>query len=252
MAQQGMPGFERAQVDFRIANPFNIKLGVIRNPFGIWDDYSLLRNLSLTKTDSLTLGTKLRRVDMGVLVYGDILGKYLKYSVGVLDGEYYFRGYDRDQKKDAVARIESSFWIIDLGINGYARGLENIGGGNEFPYAAGVDFRIHLLDNLIMLGEFVYSRNKIEDFETKSGYLQFNYDLDDFIEGLRWNLFLEAYKTSIFNAHSGMFSKIVYRGSAGFLYALSRNLDLGAQVIVIQLRANEQDYQGVFKIDARF
>jgi len=249
------PNFERALINFDLYNIFGIKLGKVRNPFGFWDDYSLFRNLSLGKTDPISLGVPLRRTDLGLLFYGQLLGKYLTYNVGVLDGENIFKNEDSNKHKDLVLNLGTSFHRFDLGINGYTH---NTGASSGTPYAVGFYLRYRMTNNLTLLGEVNYIKNERLDISTNSVYLQINYDLSGMVaEGLRWNSFLESYHSGLLEIDlepdlDYVFAGTISQVSTGFLYALNRNLDLGMQFITGADEEGEEIAKVAFKVDAKF
>jgi hypothetical protein len=115
--------FERAYFDYAFSRKHGIKVGSVRIPFGWWDDYSSLRNLSAGKTDPITLGVQLRRADIGVLAHGN-LGS-VKYEAGLVYGEEVFDFTDSDSKKDAVFKLSDRSGDWDYGVNGYLRHFGN-------------------------------------------------------------------------------------------------------------------------------
>ncbi len=249
------PNFERVRIDFALHDMFSIKLGKVRNPFGFWDDYSLFRNLSFIKTDPISLGVPLRRTDMGCIVYGNLIEKYLTYAIGVLDGEYIFKNKDDNNSKDFVSNLGTNFYRIDLGINYYVHDVDAAQGS---PYGVGLHFRYRISSELTLLGEAIYIKNDIYDIESKSSYLQINCDLSSLIlEGLRWNMFLEAYTSDLLKIDLEPGIDYKYAGtylqaSMGFVYSLSRNIDLGVQVITGKDEEGDPILKGAFKIDAKF
>jgi hypothetical protein len=249
------PNFERVRIDFALHDMFSIKIGKVRNPFGFWDDYSLFRNLSFIKTDPISLGVPLRRTDMGCIVYGNLIGKYLSYELGVLDGEYVFKNKDGNSSKDFVSSLGTSFYKIDFGINYY---VHDVGAAHGSPYGVGVHFRYRIIDALTLLGEAIYIKNDVNDIETKSTYLQVNYDLSSLLlEGLRWNMFLEAYNSDLLKIDlepdlDYKYAGTYFQASMGFVYSLSRNIDFGIQAITGTDEEGDPILKGAFKIDAKF
>jgi hypothetical protein len=251
------PNFERAMLDFNIHPAFGIKLGKVRNPFGFWDDFSLFRNLSFIRTDPVTLGVPIRRTDMGGLLYGSLFGRYFTYELGILDGEFVFKNYDTDKKKDAVVHLETHFSRIDFGVSGYIHDAQKEW-KNGSSFAGGVNLRFRMTDRLTFLGEYIHMINKPYDLTTRGGYGQINYDLSDLVtDGLRLNLFFEVYnsdltKIDLDEDSSYRFQGSYIQGSAGFLYTLSRNIDFGLQAITGLDEDGDKFVKGAFKVDAKF
>lgn len=249
------PNFERVRIDFALHDMFSIKIGKVRNPFGFWDDYSLFRNLSFIKTDPISLGVPLRRTDMGCIVYGNLIGKYLSYELGVLDGEYVFKNKDGNNSRDFVSSLGTSFYTIDFGINYYVHDVDAARGS---PYGVGVHFRYRIIDAVTLLGEAIYIKNDVYDIESKSSYLQINCDLSSLLlEGLRWNMFVEAYSSDLLKIDlepdlDYRYAGTYFQASMGFVYSLSRNIDLGIQAITGKDEEGDPILKGAFKIDARF
>lgn len=175
--------FERLQVS--ITNVANTKLnatfGQIRNPFGIWSDFSSHRNFTNTKNNLLVNGFALKKIELGMQVdrqFGPIHGtlalvaghkgrttKLPRESEGklldvVLRGTYQHRGL----------RVGASAYLVDYNIRGAAVGIDASLEANRF----------------LLGGELVYQRNLdfSRDVETDgvatrasslSGYLQVDY-----------------------------------------------------------------------------
>jgi hypothetical protein len=251
------PNFERAILDFNIRDIFGIKLGKVRTPFGFWDDYSMFRNLSFIRTDLVTLGVPIRRTDMGGLLYGSLFRGYFTYEFGVLDGEFVFKNYDTNNKKDAVVHLGTHFSRIDFGLSGYIHDAQKEW-KNESSFAGGVNLRFRITDRFTFLGEYVHMRNELYNLTTRGGYGQINYDLSDLVtEGLRLNLFFEVYNSDLLKLDIDLnrnyrFQGSYIQGSAGFLYTLSRNIDFGLQAITGLDEDGDKFIKGAFKVDAKF
>ncbi|MCB0336729.1 MAG: hypothetical protein KDD62_10505, partial [Bdellovibrionales bacterium] len=102
------PSAERVELDYSFDDFTGLRIGRVRNPWGLWDDYSLFRNLSAGKTDPVTLGVQLRRTDYGAIQYGQI-AKSLSYELGILTGENSADSIESNTAKDAVGRLNYNF-----------------------------------------------------------------------------------------------------------------------------------------------
>ena len=192
---------------------------------------------------------------MGCIVYGNLIGKYLSYELGVLDGEYVYKNKDSNYSRDFVSTVGTSFYTIDFGINYYVHNVDAAAGS---PYAVGMHFRFRIVDELTLLGEAVYIKNDVYGIETKASYLQVNYDLSSLLlEGLRWNMFLEAYNSDLLKIDlepdlDYKYAGTYFQASMGFLYSLNRNIDFGIQAITGADEEGDPILKGAFKIDAKF
>ena len=245
--------FERANIDYQINDFLGVKLGSVRIPFGFWDDYSLLRNLSAGKTDPITMGVQLRRADMGAVLYSDIAASTFKYEMAVVYGEEVFEITDGDSKRDLVLKLGGRINKLDFGVNSYLRDMDNLGD----VYALGLYYRYRWNARLTLLGESVYMRNEIEDLQTRFSYIQGNYDLGDSVAGLRWNFFLESYNSDLLKADleediSYEFAGTHIQLSSGVMYAYSRNIDMGMQYISGVDEEGDLISRFTAKLDVRF
>ena len=245
--------FERANMDYQINDSLGVKLGSVRIPFGFWDDYSLLRNLSAGKTDPITMGVQLRRADMGAVLYSDIAVSTFKYEVALVYGEEVFEITDGDSKRDLVLKLGGRINRLDFGVNSYLRDMDNLGD----VYALGLYYRYRWNTRLTILGESVYMRNEPEQLHTRFSYIQGNYDLGDSVPGLRWNFFLESYNSDLLKADleedlSYQFAGTHIQLSTGVMYAYSRNIDMGMQYISGVDEEGDLISRFTAKLDVRF
>ena len=247
------PSFERAQVNFYLGDRFGIKLGRVRNPFGLWDDYSLFRNLSALKTDPVSLGVALRRADLGFIAFGRV-GDF-KYEAGMLQGQNTLTNKDANEYKDAVFKLERTWGTLDVAANLY---LHNIGEDAEPSSARGLSYRYRATYNLTLLGEFITIENEDIDILTRGFYVQANYDLSERLkEGLRWNTFFETYDSDLLDVdlEEGLdyrFAGVYFQATTGFVYAYNGNIDVGANLITGADEEGDRFYKIAAKIDARF
>ena len=224
--------FERAHIDYAFNSSIGVKLGNLRIPFGFWDDYSLLRNLSAGKTDPITIGVQLRRTDMGALLYGKLPNSDIRLEAALVYGEEVFEASDNDDKKDLIFKVGTRISKLDVGFNTYLRDVSHVGD----VYAVGVYYRYRVSSRFTLLGENVFMRNKEEQLHTRFWYLQGNYDLGDSWAGVRWNFFIEGYNSDLLKADleedvSYEFAGTHIQLSSGLMYAYSRTIDMGFQYI---------------------
>lgn len=245
--------FERLNLDYSWGRRSGVRLGSVRVPFGLWDDYSLLRNLSAGKTDPITLGVQLRRADVGVLTYGEVPQSKLKYEVALLYGESTFDTADSDNNRDAVIRLSGKWPKLDLGFNAYIRDA------NDFnqTYSVGAFYRYQYSRKLTLLGEGVYSRNDEEDLTTYFAYIQGIYDMADYKPGMRFNFFIESYHSDLLEADLDDNVGYVFAGthiqlSTGLLYSFDRNIEAGFQVISGFDEEGDSTLRAAAKLDVRF
>lgn len=248
------PSAERVQIDYFVNEYFGLRIGRVRNPWGFWDDYSLFRNLSAGKTDPITLGVQLRRADYGLVSYGRN-GDVFTYEFGVLTGENTVDDIESNSAKDVVLRLGSTLGRLDVGVNYYHHDL---GKGGGPLHAAGVHWRWPATYNLTLLGEYIYAHNTLIDVTTRSFYLQANYNLGELLlNGLRWNTFFESYNSDLLKVDFDgsvdyRYAGTILRGSTGFMYALRRDTDLGAQIIVGADEEGDDTLEMAFKVDLKF
>lgn len=245
--------FERANIDYQFGDSLGMKVGSIRIPFGFWDDYSLLRNLSAGKTDPVTMGVQLRRADMGALVYSDFGVSTFKYELALVYGEEVFEVTDSDSSRDLVMKVGGRVNKLDFGVNTYLRDMDNIGD----VYALGLYYRYRWNTRLTILGESVYMRNETERLHTRFSYVQGNYDLGDSIAGLRWNFFLESYNSDLLKVDLDEDVTYEFAGthiqlSTGLMYAHTRNIDMGVQYISGADEEGDLTSRFTAKLDVRF
>ncbi len=245
--------FERAYFDYQFNAKHGIKIGSVRIPFGLWDDYSSLRNLSAGKTDPITLGVQLRRADVGFISHGYLAQSTMKYELGIVYGEEVFSFSDSDNDKDAVFKLSNRSGDWDYGINGYLRDIGHL----SDIYALGSFYRYRWSDDFTLLGEVAYLRNELEDLQTRFFYLQGNLDLGDSVAGLRWNFFIESYNSDLLKADleddlSYRFAGTHIQLSTGLLYAFTRNIEVGAQYISGKDEEGDEISRFTLKLDIRF
>jgi len=245
--------FERAHIDYTFNSAFGVKLGSVRIPFGFWDDYSLLRNLSAGKTDPITIGVQLRRADLGALVYGKLPNSAFHYEAAVVYGEEVFELSDNNNEKDFVFKLGTNISKLDVGFNSYLRDVERVGD----VYAVGVYYRYRVSSRFTLLGENVFMRNKIEQLHTRFSYLQGNYDLGDRWAGVRWNFFIESYNSDLLKADleedlSYPFAGTHIQVSSGLMYAYNRNVDMGFQYITGLDEEGDLTSRFTAKLDIQF
>lgn len=246
------PSFERAAVSFYGSGGLGLSIGRVRNPFGFWDDYSLFRNLSALKTDPVTLGVALRRTDLGALFFGR--AGPADWQVGILEGTNTLGPDEDDDHRDVAARLGATAGSLDVAASGYIHDL----GKRHWNRALGLSYRWRATYDLALLGEFIHMANDALDLETQGFYVQANYDLSEQVaDGLRWNLFFETYDSDLLAIDlepdlDYRFAGTYFQVSTGFVYALQRNIDLGAKLLSGADEEGDPFYKVALKIDARF
>ena len=245
--------FERAHIDYAFNSSIGVKLGNLRIPFGFWDDYSLLRNLSAGKTDPITIGVQLRRTDMGALLYGKLPNSDIRLEAALVYGEEVFEASDNDDKKDLIFKVGTRISKLDVGFNTYLRDVSHVGD----VYAVGVYYRYRVSSRFTLLGENVFMRNKEEQLHTRFWYLQGNYDLGDSWAGVRWNFFIEGYNSDLLKADleedlSYPFAGTHIQLSSGLMYAYNRNVDMGFQYITGLDEEGDLTSRFTAKLDIQF
>ncbi len=248
--------FERAHIDYTFNDSLGLKLGSVRIPFGFWDDYSLLRNLSAGKTDPITIGVQLRRADMGALVYGKLADSNIYIEAALVYGEEVFEVFevsDNDNDKDLVLKMGTRISKLDVGVNTYLRDIGHAGD----VYALGVYYRYRINSRFTLLGENVFMHNKLERLNTRFSYLQGNYDLGDKWAGVRWNFFIESYNSDLLKADleddvTYTFSGTHIQISSGLMFAYNRNVDMGFQYITGADEEGDLTSRFTAKLDIQF
>lgn len=244
--------FERIQVSHQFDNNTSIDLGRLRNPFSYWDDFSLFRNISAAKTDPISLEVQLRRTDYGA-VYNKNLLNNLNLSFGVLSGAKHYRDETAFRDLDFVTKIDYNDKKFDIGLSYYNREIFD----SKLIHATGIHFRKQLTYDFTIIGEYIYIINNDIDINTKSFYIQGNYDLSELLlEGLRSNIFLESYNSNLLKVDldedvNYRFAGTYLQSSFGFIYAFSRKLDLGAQLIYGKDEEGSDVVKTALKIDLK-
>ncbi|MBI6545244.1 MAG: hypothetical protein HY692_00530 [Cyanobacteria bacterium NC_groundwater_1444_Ag_S-0.65um_54_12] len=178
----------------------NLTAGQMRIPFGFWDDLSAKRKAARIKNTDSILGFKLRKRDIGIQLWGDVLpASLLNYRLAVVNGNGENVNKDNDTAKDMVGRIGTSLGPLNIGCNGYW-GTPFTAGITK--YAAGVDYQLQATDALMLSGEFAYNSNNLAgakkvEGSAWGGYVQANYSLYDLVPGLRLVALYDIYSETI-------------------------------------------------------
>ena len=218
------------QLYFEVANivnsGINFKVGQFRLPFGLWSDITSHRNFSSAKSNTLTNGFALRKIEMGATVqatsnYG------LAFLVGIVHGRQTrttdLDREDIDENKDFVSRLSYVNPLFQLGASAYL---------GEFKvnrnYAYGGDLVIPSR-RLTVSGEFVYQKNNdmpatfgqpLYTFTTSkaiSGYLQFDAALTTRMH------FYGFYETWRYYIDDNLVNKATYKLFHGFRVIFNPN-----------------------------
>lgn len=167
-----------------------IKFGQFRIPFGFWDAYTIDRSLiknSFVGEDENFPQFKLRKLDVGVEVRTSV--NHVNLVLAVINGTSLDASIDENNHKDLVVSLGHVGTSFSLHMNTYfgtTQRLKSVMDANipetRNLYAVGADF-IATKGNLTLSGEFV--NLKYESLRSVGAYLQFNYDLLEYLFGLR-------------------------------------------------------------------
>lgn len=182
---------------YNLAPGLNMQVGQMRIPYGFWDDLTAERKTARIKNTSNVMGFKLRKRDVGLQFYGDILpDTLLTYKVGVFNGNGDNHWGDDDKTKDIVGRLGSKLGPLDLGVSTYY--------GSPFSsvkqYSLGMDYQLQITNELFLSGEAGYNYNdnvqgkKYKLANAYGGYVQANYNLYNFLPGMRLFAMYDAYQ----------------------------------------------------------
>lgn len=201
---EGTVPFERLQVTVgNVAKSgINATFGQLRNPFGIWSDFTSYRNLSSTKNNMLVNGFGLKKIDLGFQL--DRQFGSFHATLALLSGHkgrtYSIPREFDDQRLDVVLRGAYQRRGLRLGATAYLAEY------NVRKTAFGVDASVEA-DKFLLGAELVYQRNIDYGMETDtdlgirtasslSGYVQFDYAVRTrlHVYGLydAWAIFLDG------------------------------------------------------------
>lgn len=197
----------------------NMQVGQMRIPFGFWDDLTALRKTAAIKNNSTISGFKLRKRDVGLQFYGDLLpDSMFSYKLGVFNGNGENKFGDDDQTKDLVGHVGTKFGPLDLGLSAYY--------GSPFSaiqnYSVGMDYQLQVTNELFLSGEAAYKYNN--DIKGKSytvgnalgAYVQANYNLYQFVPGMRLFAMYDAYQETTGTTTAALQSQYI----GGFRYKM--------------------------------
>jgi hypothetical protein len=186
-----------------IANSgFNATFGQIRNPFGLWSDFTSHRNFSGTKNNLLVNGFALKKIELGLQIdrnFGPV-----KVTAALVHGRLgrtapLFRE-NADHHFDGVLKAVFSRRGLHFGVSGYFAelGLRRTAFGADFSAEAG---------KFLIGAEVVYQRNLdfakltgIDDLaktaSSVAGYFQVDYAISPKLHAYGfydvWNFYLDG------------------------------------------------------------
>lgn len=204
---------------YNLAPGMNMQVGQMRIPFGFWDDLTAQRKSARIKNTDTISGFKLRKRDVGLQLYGDVLpDSLLTYKLGVFNGNGENKYGDDDQTKDLVGHVGTKLGPLDLGVSTYY--------GSPFSsiqnYSVGMDYQLQVTNELFLSGEAAYKYNdNIQGKNYKSGhavggYLQANYNLYNVLPGMRLFAMYDAYQETPGTTTAALLSKYI----GGFRYKM--------------------------------
>ena len=198
-------------------------VGQIRNPFGIWSDYTSHRNFSSTKNNTLVNGFALKKIELGVQVekhFSGGLGLTAAIVHGRLGRTSNLPRADNDKAKDFVGRITYGKGKFAIGASAYLA---------EFSFnkrvAYGLEWQV-LTPRLSFSGEAVYQKNSQRALRNAQRtiqvsslgiYAQFNYLLTE-----RLSLY-GLYETWSLYAEGEIVDKPTYKVFHGLKYQVNRH-----------------------------
>jgi hypothetical protein len=223
---EGMIPFERLQ--FTVQNlggsQFNLTMGQIRNPFGLWSDFTSHRNFTTTKNNTLVCGYALKKIELGI--QADRTFGPVNVMAAVVHGRLgrttpLYRA-DNDTHLDGIVRASYSKKGLQVGASGYFA---------EFGtrrMSAGVDVLVEK-GKLLAGGEVVYQKNQdfreLYSLETSSrtassvgGYVQADYALYPKLH--LYGLF-DYWRLSIDNS---VYKRPAMKAFCGVRYYLAKNI----------------------------
>ena len=183
--EEGRIPFERLSVTIEnvTGSGINFTAGQIRNPFGLWSDYTSHRNFTSTKNNFLVNGFALKKIELGAQIDKQFKSGF-GFKTAIVHGRTgrtspLFRE-NEDEKFDWVTRVHYTHNNFTAGISSYFGDLEF----NKHT-ALGADFLLST-KSISLSGEFVYQVNNaphevftdftspVSQFRSVSGYLQFD------------------------------------------------------------------------------
>ena len=190
--EEGTVPFERAMVTYHFDRAFTFSFGQVRNPFGIWGEFTSHRNFSLTKNNAMVLGTALKKFEIGGIASGSVSD--FEYRVGFLNGNHLRTSdlgrADDNNRKDAVGRFGWRKNGFKLGFNSYLVDMKTD------KYAVGADFLVPI-NRFAFSGEIIRQKNSIDELESTAGYLQTKITLHDMLEGLMGYVLLDVWSLDV-------------------------------------------------------
>jgi hypothetical protein len=184
------------------ATGINATFGQIRNPFGMWSDFTSHRNFSSTKNNDLVNGFALKKIELGLQIdrnFGPV-----KVTAALVHGRLgrtapLFRD-NEDNRFDGVLRAAFSRRAVHFGVSSYFAdlGLRRTAFGADFSAEAG---------KFLLGAEVVYQHNQdfakstgIDDLaktaSSVAGYFQVDYAISPKLHAYGfydvWNFYLDG------------------------------------------------------------
>ncbi len=148
--------FER--LNFTISNiaqsGIRASFGQIRNPFGLWSDFSSHRNFTSTKNNLLVNGFALKKIELGLQLDRSFGPINVKAAIvhGRQGRTFPLYRENADSRFDGVFRVSYSRRSLNLGVSGYFADMRTR------RTAVGADFSVEA-GKFLLGGEVVYQRN---------------------------------------------------------------------------------------------
>jgi hypothetical protein len=202
---EGILPFERLEARWSGigGRALNLSAGQLRNPFGLWEDFTAHRNSTATKNSAFVLGIALHNVDIGAQIDGTIADRH-RFVVGVRNGATVRtqrpRREDDNGSKDLVGKFVTRLGTARVGANAY------FVDARTDRWAVGAEYIVPAGDRLTVSGEVVYKRNRPEDLANVATYVQANYNLFSLLEGLRWFALVDYWRLSAGGEFQGRFT----------------------------------------------
>ena len=190
--------------------------GQIRNPFGLWSDFSSHRNFTSTKNNLLVNGFALKKIELGLQLDRSFGPINVKAAIvhGRQGRTFPLYRENADSRFDGVVRVAFSRRALNIGLSGYFVDMRTR------RTAVGADFSVEA-GKFLLGGEVVYQRNMdfgamldLDQAATRSssiaGYFQVDYAIRPklHVYGLYdlWNFYLDGQIVHhpVFRAFHGM------------------------------------------------
>ncbi|MFQ5650144.1 MAG: hypothetical protein ACE5IY_09395, partial [bacterium] len=179
-----------ARIDNIEDSGFGVMIGQIRNPFGLWSDFTSHRNFTSTKNNTLVNGFALKKIELGIQVDKNFdSGVVMKAALvhGRSGRTSSLDRADNDKSKDFVARLGYTGTKFGLGASAYLAEFST-----NKRYAYGVDWQF-LTPRFSLSGEAVFQKNNNPRSIQQTGVANISEELSQGIAGLNSLSSLGAY-----------------------------------------------------------